>query len=205
MRSKGKSLRVSRSMTEWGSARARVRLTNNLNELEELARDREQPGVVLLELASAPDSGIRTLIRLHEACPEIPIVVVSEVDNRDYMLAAFAAGATGYIRKSAASPAVSAAMRFVAVGETLIPAQVPAARVEDPMVRPLRRSASGLSQRQMEVLHLAAQGLANKDIARALKRTENTVKVHLRNAYAKLGVSTRTQAMVAATRLGIKL
>ena len=73
-----------------------------------------------------------------------------------------------------------------------------------------RRSPSeppngGLSQRQVEVLHFAARGLANKHIARELKVSENTVKVHLRTAYSKLGVCSRMQAMVAATRLGIKL
>lgn len=198
MRSTGKSLRVSR---------AKVRLANDPTELRESTRDREHLGVVLIEVTPPTYSDIQTLIRFRQACPETPVLVISEIDDREHILAAFDVGAAGYIRKSAIPSVVSAAMHFVAADESPIPQQRLARHAESPPMErwSLRRSAPNLSHRQMEVLHLVAHGLANKDIARELKLAGNTVKVHLRTAYARLGVCSRTQAMLAATALGIKL
>ena len=160
-------------------------------ETSDLVRKAEELGVALLEFAPPANSNIETLVRFRQAYPETPVLVVAATDDREHILAAFDAGACGYVCRSAARSVVAAAVRLVSA--------TPAAEFASVT------SSIALTSRQLEVLHLAAKGLANKNIAQRLKVTEDTVKAHLRTAYAKLGVGSRTQALAAAARLGIKL
>ena len=176
-------------------------------ETEELKRKVDQLGEVLLEFAPPPSSNIEALIRFREAYPEIPVLVISTTDDREHMLAAFDAGATGYILQSAGRAAIAAAARLAANSQSPILGRLAQRSIADPSVKQPGSQSTNvcLTARQKEVLHLAAKGLANKNIARRLKVTEDTVKAHLRAAYAKLGVGSRTQALLAAAQLGIKL
>jgi two-component system, NarL family, response regulator LiaR len=211
VRSLFKSLQAGRSMAERTPARGKTKHANRFVELNELTPHAGRLGLLLLDLAPSGCSGIGALIRFRQSCPDTPVLVVSPIDDHRHILAAFDAGATGYVRNCAAPFVLATAMQLVAAGRRDIPPQ----RIGTPPKRAIARGSDrrfpseapngGLSERQVEVLHLAAKGLANKHIARELKVSENTVKVHLRSAYSKLGVCSRMQATLAATRLGIKL
>jgi len=209
VRSLFKSLQAGRSMAERTPARANTKHANRIG-VNELTPDAARLGLLWLDLAPS-GSGIEALIRFRQSCPDTPVLVVSSIDDRRHILAAFDAGATGYVRNCAAPFVLETAMQLVGAGRrNIAPQKIGASRKKAIALwsdwrSPSKAPNGGLSERQVEVLHFAAQGLANKHIARELKVSENTVKVHLRTAYSKLGVCSRMQATLAATRLGIKL
>jgi len=196
-------------MAERTPAQGNTKHANRIG-VNELTPDAARLGLLLLDLAPS-GSGIEALIRFRQSCPDTPVLVVSPIDDRRHILAAFDAGATGYVRSCAAPFVLATAMELVGAARRTIPPQ----RIGAPPKKAIARGSDrrnlskatngGLSERQVEVLHFAAKGLANKHIARELKVSENTIKVHLRTAYSKLGVCSRMQATLAATRLGIKL
>jgi len=165
--------------------------------------------LVLLELGSPVSAGIEALVRFRQARPGTPVVVVSAFDDAESVRAAFDAGATGYIRKGATPLVVATVLRLLAAGQRHGSRNL-GRRTRTPRARWSPRkpvsdgSGSHLTERQVQVLQLAAKGFANKDIARELELAENTIKVHLRAAYATLGVCSRTQALLAASRHGVK-
>jgi len=154
--------------------------------------------MVLLDLGLPDCAGIDTLKRFRRAQPEPRVVVFSEIEDRACAVAAIEGGAAGYLVKSLTRPLISAALKLVAAGGTYIPREV--MQSSDSPV-----AARSLTERQLDVLRLIVKGLANRQIAERLAIAEDTVKQHARAAYAFLGVSSRTQAMSAATRRGINL
>jgi DNA-binding NarL/FixJ family response regulator len=159
--------------------------------------------LVDLHLPGLP--GLEGLSRLRLAAPEVPLVVVSSDDDPATVLAAVERGAMGFIPKSASGDELAQALRTVLAGHAWLPAQTlqalpnAAARAEP------KPAALGLTPRQADVLRLILQGLSTKLICRALDVSESTVKTHTAAVLRALNVTTRTQAVVAALRLGIKL
>jgi DNA-binding NarL/FixJ family response regulator len=119
------------------------------------------------------------------------------------VLAALDLGAMGYIPKTSPRDVLLNAVRLVAAGGIYLPA---AALKQRELPAPARRGADlKLSSRQREVLELLLKGLPNKLIARQLDISENTTKIHVSAVLRALGVSTRTQALIAANRIGLQL
>ena len=211
VRSLFKSLQAARSMAERIPARGKTKHANRFGEVNELPPHAGRLGLLLLDLAPSSSAGIEALVRFRQSCPDTPVIVVSPIDDRRHILAAFDAGATGYVRSSVAPFVLATAMQLAAAARRNIQPQRIGAPSKKATVRwsdrrlPAESPNGGLSERQVQVLHLAARGLANKHIAHELKVSENTVKVHLRTAYSKLGACSRMQATLATTRLGIKL
>lgn len=164
-----------------------------------LARARSIPklGLTLLDLGLPGCSGIESLQRFQRAMPKARVVVISANEDPATVQAALAAGAAGYLPKTVPPNTMVSAMRHVASGGTYAPA--PALSAADP------RDASPLTARQTEILGLIVTGCSNREIAERLKLTEGTVKQHTHAIYQALGVSSRTEALVAAAKLGIKL
>jgi DNA-binding NarL/FixJ family response regulator len=157
----------------------------------------------LLDLGLPGCSGLEALSRMRQACPALPVVVVSGADDAKSVLAALDLGAMGYIPKTSPRDVLLGAVRLVAAGGIYLPADALKQR-DDPA--PLKSGADlKLSARQREVLHLLLKGLPNKLIARKLDIAENTTKIHVSAVLRALGVSTRTQALIAANRLGLRL
>ena len=159
----------------------------------------EQPDIrlVLLDL-NLPDSrGLASLQRLREAAPDVMAVVLSADERRETVLGAIDAGAFGFIPKSTQVDVVRAALQKVLNGSMYLPPSVVERR--EPEQSPPWHM---LSPRQADVLRLLLQGRANKAISRELDMSESTVKTHLVAIFRKLGVNTRSEAMVAAARLG---
>lgn len=166
----------------------------NGNEALEAYR-KEQPDVVVLDLRMPEKSGIETIRLLKKEHPGVRILVFSNYASGDEVLQSFREGAMGFVVKEMPLERLLEGIRKVHTGEQYMPAEI-SARVS-------RRVVSQLSTRELEVLGLVARGLSNKEIATELHLVEGTVKVHLTNILSKLGVSDRTQAILAAVKRGI--
>lgn len=165
----------------------------------------------LLDLGLPDCSGLDALERMREGLPALPVVVVSGADDTASVLAALDLGAMGYIPKSSPRDVLLGAVRLVASGGIYVPTQALKTReVAEPAPAVPGGGAKsaadlGLSARQAEVLQLLLKGLPNKLIARRLGISENTTKIHVSAVLRALGVATRTQALIAANRLGLRL
>jgi DNA-binding NarL/FixJ family response regulator len=157
----------------------------------------------LLDLGLPDCSGLEALSRMRAALPALPVVVVSGADDARNVLAALDLGAMGYIPKTSPRDVLLGAVRLVAAGGIYLPAE---ALREREAAAPVRSGAElRLSARQRDVLELLLKGLPNKLIARELDISENTAKIHVSAVLRALGVSTRTQALIAANRIGLQL
>lgn len=164
----------------------------------------------LLDLGLPDCSGLQALERIRESLPALPVVVVSGSDDTASVLRALDLGAMGYIPKTSPRDVLLGAVRLVASGGIYVPVEALKAREAAEQAAapaPASRTAEdlGLSARQWEVLGLLLKGLPNKLIARKLDIAENTTKIHVSAVLRALGVATRTQALIAASRLGIRV
>jgi len=152
-------------------------------------------GVVLMDLQLGGSSGLDAIRALVATQPNVRIVVLTDHADGDHVSAAMSAGAQGYVLKSDDPAEIVAALQTVHNGRRyLSPA------VSETLAGAL--AASGLTYRERQVIGLMARGEKNRDIARALGVAEETVKGHVKNILAKLGASTRTEAVSRAARRG---
>lgn len=164
--------------------------------------------LVLLDLTLPDGHGLDLLPQL-SAATGARLVVMSADDSSETILAAIRAGAAGYIPKTLDSARMLAALRVVMAGGVYLPPKLLAATRQPPQEpgAPGARDPAdlGLSPRQGEVLRMLIDGKPNKLISRALEMSESTVKTHLAAIFRKLEATSRTQAVVAAARLGLLL
>lgn len=166
------------------------------NGLDAIAAFRaHRPDVVVLDLRMQGMSGIETIQSLREEFGSVRVLIFSNYANGEEVYQAMKAGASGFVVKEMALDRLLEAIRTVYRGEQYIPPEI--------AMRMSRRLLSPLSPRESEVLQLLAKGLSNKEIGAELRVVEGTVKIHVTNILAKLGVSDRTQAIVVAVRRGI--
>jgi len=159
--------------------------------------------LVLLDLALPDSSGLATLEAVRAAAPACRIVVLSADERPETVLAAIDAGAAGYIPKTTESTVLRNALGTVLAGGVYVP-PVASARAGEPSSAP-PQELLGLTARQTDVLRMLVDGGSNKLIARALDLSPSTVKTHVEAIFQRLQVSSRTQAVVAAARLGLRL
>jgi len=159
-----------------------------------------QPDVVLMDLSMPQLDGVEATRLILAEQPEAKIVVLTSFSDRDRVSDALAAGAVGYLLKDCEPEDLLAAVRSAAAGH--VPLDPRVARVLLPSAGS-GRPEDTMSPREVEVLRLVAQGLANKQIGRALGISERTVKTHLGHLFEKLGVTSRTEAVKVATRRGL--
>jgi DNA-binding NarL/FixJ family response regulator len=154
---------------------------------------RVRPDVALVDLRLPGLSGIETARQTTEAGLTTRVVILSAFDDEEYVVAALDAGASGYLTKTIPSAELVDAVRRVHAGEVVLQPAL-AAR----LATRLRRRSPRLSPREQEVMGLLRRGLPNKTIARDLGISERTVENHIRHIFEKLGVSSRTEAVVHA-------
>ena len=177
--------------------------------------DREpELGLVLLDLRLPGISGLDGLEVLRERHANVPVVVLSASEDRSEVMRALDLGAMGYIPKTQPSNVMISALKLVLSGGVYLPAEVmslstapaPVANENDGAYdSKAHASQLGLTPRQAEVLALLIQGKPNKLICRDLNLAEGTVKIHVAAILKALGVMNRTQAVVAVSRMGLKL
>lgn len=164
------------------------------------------PDVVLMDVRMPRRDGINACTSLKEVAPSARIVMLTISDEENDLYEAIKAGASGYLLKEISIDEVAAAVRAVHGGQSLISPSM-ASKLLDEFASMLKHSdersqvpAPRLTEREMEVLRLVAKGLNNRDIAKQLFISENTVKNHVRNILEKLQLHSRMEAVVYAVR-----
>lgn len=159
-----------------------------------------QPDVVLMDLIMPVMDGITATRAIRERFPDTEVVALTSVLEDASVVGAIRAGAIGYLLKTTDADDLRRAIRAAAEGKVQLSPEA-AAR----LMREVRApdSPETLTERETDVLRLVAEGKANKEIAQGLGIGEKTVKTHVSNILAKLGLQSRTQAALYAARLGI--
>ena len=154
----------------------------------------QRPDVVLMDLRMPVLGGVEATQRIRAEFPDARILALTTYQGDADIARALDAGAQGYLLKHMLMTEVIAAIRTVRRGEWAIPPAVAASLAR-------HRASDQLTPRELDVVELMTQGLSNKEIAVAIGRTDETVKIHLKSVFAKLKVTTRTEAVrVALTR-----
>ncbi|MCC6436245.1 MAG: response regulator transcription factor [Acidimicrobiales bacterium] len=157
-----------------------------------------QPDVVLMDLSMPVMDGVEATGAIKHRWPAVKIVVLTSFSEQQRVLAALEAGADGYVLKHADPDQILAAIQAAYAGGAPIDPKVARVLIEAKKVGSSGRAA--LTDREVEVLQLVGQGLANKLIARRLGISERTVKAHLTKIFQSLGVTDRTQAALWAAQ-----
>lgn len=178
----------------------------SLTQALQVLRDNPEVRLALLDLGLPDSHGLDTLTRLHDAAPLVTAVVLSADERRETIIAAIEAGAAGFIPKTAQGSVLDQALRVVLDGGVYVPRDVLDASGLPPAGATLAGDVQlELSPRQLDVLRLLIEGKSNKLICRELDLSESTVKTHLAAIFRRLEVNNRTQAVLAAARLGLRL
>lgn len=163
------------------------------------------PDVAVLDVQMPGLTGIEATRRIKAEFPAVRVLILTAYDDDPYIFALLQAGASGYVLKTADSGELVNAVRTVSRGESALDPAV-AQKVVQLLTsgRPLgaQAAAEPLTEREIEVLHLAAKGLTNKAIGQALAISDRTVQGHLANIYGKLGAGSRTEAVTEALKQG---
>jgi DNA-binding NarL/FixJ family response regulator len=170
-------------------------------EVTELLERGSDVDLVLLDLNMPGVRGFSGLMYLRAQYPSLPIVVVSASDDPAVIRRCMEFGASGFIPKTLGIDAMRAAIARVLEGELWTPPDVDLARPSDAETTALIARLSSLTPQQVRVLMMLSGGLLNKQIAYELGVSEATVKAHVSAILQKLGVESRTQAVIAAGRL----
>ena len=176
--------------------------TDNGLDAVRLAREL-RPDVILMEARMSKLDGVEVTRRIKEEHPEAAVVVLTTCDDEEYIMGLIGAGAAGYLLKSARGDELAQAIRFVRAGEFVFHPVV----AQKLYRRATRRvvavnSVEHLTHRELEVLKLAAKGMSNRDIAGELGVGLRTVKGHLEIIFGKMGVKSRTEAVLEALKRG---
>ncbi|PZE21197.1 response regulator transcription factor [Paenibacillus xerothermodurans] len=163
-----------------------------------------KPQVVLMDLVMEGMDGIETTLRLLQLYPECKVIVLTSFLDDEKMYPVIEAGAFSYLLKTSRAAEIAQAIRAAANGQSILESQV-ASKIMNRFRQPKTVAAAHeqLTEREMEVLRLIASGKSNQDVADELFIGVKTVKYHVTNILAKLGVEDRTQAAIYAFKNGL--
>ena len=163
-----------------------------------------KPDVVLMDIKMPNIDGIEATRQIVEAVPGVKVLILTTFETDSQVIQALKAGASGYVLKDSSAPAIVSSIVAVMSGE-----KVMASAVANRVLEMLTGTATpkefydGLTNREIEILKLLANGMANKQIAFRLKISEKTVRNHVSNMYEKLGIYDRSQAVLYAVKKGL--
>ena len=165
-----------------------------------------QPDVAIIDIAMPKLNGIEATKQIKKLCPATAVLILSAYDDDQYVFALLEAGAAGYLLKNVRGRDLIEAIRQVNAGESVLHPTI-ARKVIDrfahPPGKPPEESAPDqLTERELEVLKLAAKGITNQEIAQELALSTRTIQAHLSTVFSKMQVGSRTEAVVQALREG---
>jgi DNA-binding NarL/FixJ family response regulator len=163
------------------------------------------PDVVLMDVVMPGISGVEATKQIKQSCPQTAVLILSAYDDDRYILGLLEAGVAGYLLKSSRGREVVQAIRAARTGDAVLHPSVTARLLAHITHSPADAAGGGaehLTERELEVLRLAAAGLGNKEIAHELELSLPTIKAHLVNVFNKMGVGSRTEAVLHALRRG---
>jgi NarL family two-component system response regulator LiaR len=168
---------------------------------------KRRPDVVIMDFSMPYLNGIEATRQIKAVAPSIAILVLTAYDSEQYIFAFLEAGAAGYLLKDVSVDELVRAIRAVHAGESILHPAI-TRKVIGRFAQPIDKggSSSGSDQvtgRELEVLRLAARGLSNRDISRTLDISVRTVQTHLSNVFNKMGVGSRTEAVMFGLRNGL--
>jgi DNA-binding NarL/FixJ family response regulator len=165
-----------------------------------------QPDVAIVDIAMPKLNGIEATKQIKKLCPSTAVLILSAYDDDQYVFALLEAGAAGYLLKNVRGRDLIEAIRQVNAGESVLHPTI-ARKVVDRFARPPSEppeesELDQLTERELEVLKLAAKGITNQEIAQELALSARTVQAHLSTVFSKMQVGSRTEAVVQALRKG---
>jgi DNA-binding NarL/FixJ family response regulator len=180
---------------------AKIDEAGSFEDLTALLEQDAEVDLILLDLTMPGISGFSGLIYLRAQYPAIPVVIVSASDDVETIRRSVDFGASGFIPKRFGVDTLRDAILKVMDGDVWIPSDVDLSAAADPEMTRLRDRLVTLTPQQVRVLMMLSQGLLNKQIAYELGVSEATIKAHVSAILQKLGVESRTQAVIAAAKI----
>ena len=178
----------------------------NGKEAVEIA-EKLQPDIILMDISMPVINGIEATKQIKTSRPSTAVIVLTAYDNDKYIVALLEAGAAGYLLKNVSGRELINAIRSVFAGESVlhpvIARKVFSHFIPEQVEQPEIPQGIEISDREMEILRLAARGMSNQDIADSVFLSRRTVQTHLANIFRKMDVSSRTEAVLLAIKLGL--
>ena len=163
---------------------------------------RHKPDVAVLDIQMPKASGIEVTRWVRTHLPAVGVLILTAFDDDPYVMAVLQAGANGYVLKTAKTNDLIQAVRDVHEGKSALDPAVTRKLMSNIFKRPEKASVESLTERELDVLRLAAQGFTNKAIGVQLNISDRTVQGHLAHIFAKLQANSRTEAVMRAVSLG---
>lgn len=157
---------------------------------------RVKPDVVLLDVRMPVVNGIEALEDIRRKTPDAKVLMLTTSDGDEDVFRSMNMGARGYMVKDESGEDLHVAIRTVASGNVFLPKRIKAIYDD-------RKKRPSLSEREIEIVRLVAKGFSNDELAERLHLSPDTIKVHLRHVYEKLGVESRVEAVTEAMRTGL--
>lgn len=170
-----------------------------------LLAEQLKPDVILMDIAMPKLNGIEATRQIKNSCPSISILVLTAYDNEEFIFALLEAGVAGYLLKNVRGQELLNAIRATYDGESVLYPAIAKkvfGRMQPESNKTIQERKEILSKRELEVVRLGAGGLTNKEIAKELFVGERTIQTHWRNIFNKLGVSSRTEALMDCLKRG---
>jgi DNA-binding NarL/FixJ family response regulator len=161
-----------------------------------------RPDVAVLDIQMPEASGIKVTRWLRANHPQVGVLVLTAYDDDPYVMAVLEAGANGYVLKTASPAEIIQAVRNVHEGKSALDPAIARKLMDQIAAKRTRPQYEALTERELEVLELTAQGYTNKAIGLQLGISDRTVQGHLAKVYGKLDVNSRTEAVMRAVALG---
>ena len=164
-----------------------------------------KPDVVLLDIRMPGQSGIEITQRLKREHPQVKVILLSTYDDEEFLFGALRAGAEGYLLKSASNDVLASSIRQIGRGERLLSPTLVSKVMREfkDLAKEKTRTDSGLTDQELSVLQMIAEGATNKEIAEKLFWSEVTVKRKVQDILEKMGVANRAQAVAEAGKRGL--